>query len=209
MVENKWARYMKTATDGANDSTIAAALAVSPSTVGRWRSGASQPQPQQVVAFAREFQRSPINALVAAGYISASETETAEVEPGSADDLSDVSTMRLLEELTHRVEQMGHLAQWVIAAGKNESHRGYLGGENIQAMVPDEAPANVDVDDILRFFGDRVKTSDLLSLPLYGIESLPSAGPADAESLVAASARAGLSAHRKAKKSITKETSDA
>lgn len=40
-----------------------------PTTFTRWKQGTSRPDPAQVIAFARTYDRPPVEALVAAGYL--------------------------------------------------------------------------------------------------------------------------------------------
>lgn len=71
------------------------------STVGRWLKGSgTQPQAQKAINFARHYGRSPIEALIHAGYIHAEEVGQAVEIAGS---MSDVSDAAVLAELASRL----------------------------------------------------------------------------------------------------------
>ena len=71
--EMTWWRYVETVTGEATQKDIAAATGIDQSSISRWQRGASTPRAEAVVAFARAYKRSPVEALVAAGYLSSSE----------------------------------------------------------------------------------------------------------------------------------------
>lgn len=73
MPEMTWWRYVVTVTGEATQKDIAAATGIDQSSISRWQRGASTPRAEAVVAFARAYKRSPVEALVAAGYLSSSE----------------------------------------------------------------------------------------------------------------------------------------
>lgn len=99
----RWSSYVDATSDGVRNSEIARRAGVDPATVGRWRSGSTDPNPRQVVAYARAFGRPPVEALIAAGYLTAEEAEVP-VAVAPADPLAAVSTGRLLREALRRVE---------------------------------------------------------------------------------------------------------
>lgn len=97
-----WSEYIDATSAGAYNAVIADRIGVDPATVGRWRAGAVDPKPRQVVAYARAFDLSPVQALVAAGYLDESELDLP-VTPPRAFSLRDFSTSELLEEALSRV----------------------------------------------------------------------------------------------------------
>lgn len=64
-----WAAYVRRITDGLPRKDIAEAADINVSAVSRWLSGASRPSPEKVIGFARGLNQSPLEALVAAGYL--------------------------------------------------------------------------------------------------------------------------------------------
>ena len=65
-----WWRYVGTVTAGAAQKDIAAATGIDQSSISRWQRGTNTPRAEAVVALARAYGRSPVEALVAAGYLS-------------------------------------------------------------------------------------------------------------------------------------------
>lgn len=100
--KNDWSKYIDATAGGALNVAIAKRLNLDPATIGRWRTGAVDPKPRQVVAYARAFAQSPIQALVAAGYLTPDEVGIAFSDPRSRT-LEDFSTVELAEEITERL----------------------------------------------------------------------------------------------------------
>lgn len=99
----RWSTYIDATSGGAKNSEIARRVGVDPATVGRWRTGMTDPNPRQVVAYARAFDRPSVEALIAAGYITAEEAGVP-VSDAPADPLAGVSTRNLLAEALRRVD---------------------------------------------------------------------------------------------------------
>src|SRR6202158_4080275 len=68
-----WWRYVLTVTGNAAQKDIAAATGIDQSSISRWQRGTITPRAEAVVALARAYGRSPVEALVAAGYLSPTE----------------------------------------------------------------------------------------------------------------------------------------
>lgn len=102
MSKTTWSSYIDATAGGALNNAIADRIGVDPATIGRWRTGAVDPKPRQVVAYARAFGLSPIQALIAAGYITHEEVDLP-TGPPRAYSLDDFTTLELAEELTERV----------------------------------------------------------------------------------------------------------
>ena len=97
-----WWRYVVTVTGHAAQKDIAAATGIDQSSISRWQRGANTPRAEAVVAFARVYGRSPVEALVAAGYLSSSELGVVEMTTLTGD-LSGASIDSLLSEIRRRV----------------------------------------------------------------------------------------------------------
>jgi transcriptional regulator with XRE-family HTH domain len=97
-----WWRYVVTVTGEGKQKDIAGATGIDQSTISRWQRGTSTPRAEAVVAFARAYGRSPVEALVAAGYLSSSEIGVAELTTLTGD-LRAASVDMLLGELRRRI----------------------------------------------------------------------------------------------------------
>lgn len=112
-----WWEYVVKYSRGQSQREIAATLDVDPSAVGRWKDGV-RPRAEQVVEFARRYGRSPVESLIHAGYIEASEVGQAIEIAGS---MKDVSDKALVHELTDRLAELRRLQR---------------GGDNTQSWPP-------------------------------------------------------------------------
>lgn len=99
----RWSKYIDATCNDAKNTEIARKVGVDPATVGRWRTGSTDPNPRQVVAYARAFGRSAAEALVAAGYLTADEVGVP-IQDVSADPLAGTATTQLLREAIRRIE---------------------------------------------------------------------------------------------------------
>jgi transcriptional regulator with XRE-family HTH domain len=97
-----WWQYVVTVTGNAPQKDVAAATGIDQSSISRWQRGANTPRAEAVVALARAYGRSPVEALVAAGYLSSSEVGVVELTTLTGD-LTAVSIDSLLNELRRRV----------------------------------------------------------------------------------------------------------
>jgi transcriptional regulator with XRE-family HTH domain len=91
-----------TVTGNAAQKDIASAAGIDQSSISRWQSGTITPRAEAVVALARAYGRSPVEALVAAGYLSSSEMGVVELTTLTGD-LSGASIDSLLNELRRRL----------------------------------------------------------------------------------------------------------
>jgi len=96
-----WSVYVRRVSGGRGQLDIAAKTGLAQTNIGRWlRGDMVVPKAESVVTFARAYGQSPIEALVAAGYITA---EEAGVRPPKAKTpLKDFSERELLEEVLRR-----------------------------------------------------------------------------------------------------------
>jgi transcriptional regulator with XRE-family HTH domain len=97
-----WWGYVVTVTGHAPQKDIAAATGIDQSSISRWQRGTITPRAEAVVALARAYGRSPVEALVAAGYLSSSELGVVELTTLTGD-LSGASIDSLLSEIRRRV----------------------------------------------------------------------------------------------------------
>ena len=102
MPEATWWRYVATVTGNAAQKDIASATGIDQSSISRWQRGTNTPRAEAVVALARTYGRSPVEALVAAGYLSSSELGVVELTTLTGD-LSGASTDSLLGEVRRRM----------------------------------------------------------------------------------------------------------
>jgi transcriptional regulator with XRE-family HTH domain len=99
--EMTWWRYVVTVTGEATQKDIASATGIDQSSISRWQRGTSTPRAEAVVAFARAYERSPVEALVAAGYLSSSEIGMVELTTMTGD-LGGASIESLASEIRAR-----------------------------------------------------------------------------------------------------------
>ena len=97
-----WWQYVVTVTGNVAQKDIAAATGIDQSSISRWQRGYSTPRAEAVVALARVYGRSPVEALVAAGYLSSSELGVVEMTTLTGD-LSGAPIDSLLSEIRRRV----------------------------------------------------------------------------------------------------------
>ena len=89
-------------TAGAAQKDVAAATGIDQSSISRWQRGTNTPRAEAVVALARAYRRSPVEALVAAGYLSAGDRGVVELTTLTGD-LTGASIDALLGELRRRL----------------------------------------------------------------------------------------------------------
>ncbi len=72
MIET-WPEYLRRITGGQTQSQIAERVGVGRLSVCHWLHGKTRPKPETAIAVARVYDRSPIEALLAAGYLDAAD----------------------------------------------------------------------------------------------------------------------------------------
>lgn len=72
MIET-WPEYLRRITGGQTQSQIAERVGVGRLSVCHWLHGKTRPKPETAIAVARVYDRSPIEALLAAGYLDPAE----------------------------------------------------------------------------------------------------------------------------------------
>lgn len=95
-----WAEYVKRVAPSKTQTDIAALAGVDQTGVSRWLSGQTVPRVDSVIRFARNVGRSPIEALVAAGYLT---PEEAGLSPSLQISVRELPTEELLAEIRRRV----------------------------------------------------------------------------------------------------------
>lgn len=98
--EGLWAEYVQRLAPGKRQAEIAALAGIAQTGVSRWLSGHSAPRVDSVIRLARNLGRSPIEALVAAGYLTA---EEAGISPALYISIREFATDELLAEIRRRV----------------------------------------------------------------------------------------------------------
>lgn len=70
-----WPEYLRRITGGATQGQIAERIGIGRLSVCNWLHGKTRPKAETVIVVARVYQRSPIEALLAAGYLRPDETD--------------------------------------------------------------------------------------------------------------------------------------
>jgi transcriptional regulator with XRE-family HTH domain len=99
VIEEGWPTYVRRIADGLTQAQIASKVgSVSTSNIGRWvRGEPGQPGADNVIAFAKAFDRPVTEALAAAGYLSGEDFTIPDRTP-----LSHYTKLELLDELLRR-----------------------------------------------------------------------------------------------------------
>lgn len=99
-VPQNWWDYVLRISGDVPQKEIAAATGIEQSSISRWKVDQTRPKAEAVVAFARGYRRPPVEALVAAGYVSADEVSgVVEVAPP----LAELPVDALLQEIRRRL----------------------------------------------------------------------------------------------------------
>lgn len=102
MTRESWTEYVQRITAGAPRREIAKAAGIDQSGLSRWMNSGVKPRAEKVVAFARGLRQSPVEALIAAGYLEPHEVSgVIEV----AQSPSQMSDQELIAELTRRLAE--------------------------------------------------------------------------------------------------------
>lgn len=150
-----WTDYVKTNSLGDPNYVIAQKVGVDPATIGRWFTGRSDPKPRQVVAFARAYGHNPVNALVAAGFLSAEDFD-GDVKIEAPTTLDHISTNTLVDELERRMELMSDYAGWIRSIAAGEASVARLSEGVLRYLDPAIPPASTQGIDFVHALGDAV-----------------------------------------------------
>ena len=97
-----WTEYVQRVTAGVARKDVAQAAGIDASGISRWINSEQQPRAEKVVAFARGLRQSPIEGLIAAGYLEPHEATGVIEIMRSREELSDTE---LLIELGQRLAE--------------------------------------------------------------------------------------------------------
>jgi transcriptional regulator with XRE-family HTH domain len=97
-----WTEYVQRVTAGVARKDVAQAAGIDASGISRWINSEQRPRAENVVAFARGLRQSPIEALIAAGYLEPHEASGVIEVMRSREELSDTE---LLIELGERLAE--------------------------------------------------------------------------------------------------------
>jgi hypothetical protein len=98
-----WAEYVRAVTGADSGRAVAQMIGQSESAISRWKNGTVVPEPRQAVAFARAYERNPLEALIAAGYLS-DEEAAQPLDPPRTLHLRDFTDLELATEMVRRVD---------------------------------------------------------------------------------------------------------
>lgn len=132
-----WSEYVSRLIGSTSYAEVGTRVGTTGQTVGRWVAGTSVASPVQAVALARGYNDSPLNALVALGYITAQE---AKQRPAAAPDFSQLTNDELLELVRARMRREdgeGH--------GRPAASQGPATGPGDQPVIREVSPFEVDV----------------------------------------------------------------
>ncbi len=106
MTRETWPQYIARVAVGMSQKEIAAAAGIDSSGVSRWRSGENMPRAENVIAFAQSIGREPVEALVAAGYLTPDQAHAVVIEVHRSQ-LVDFSDDEVFGELRRRMIERG------------------------------------------------------------------------------------------------------
>lgn len=90
-----WHQYVRTIAGADTNVQISKKTGIGPSTISRWGTA----KPQDAIAFARGYQQPVLEALIAAGYITATEaTADVAIEIQKTDEISDSQFVTMLAQ---------------------------------------------------------------------------------------------------------------
>jgi transcriptional regulator with XRE-family HTH domain len=88
-VSENWWTYVTRNAPEPSLKEIGSLAGVDPSQISRWRAGSDRPRAENVIRFARSTGGDPIEALIAAGFLTPDEAHQATIVRTGASDLSD------------------------------------------------------------------------------------------------------------------------
>lgn len=110
-----WPSYMRRVTAGATQVQIAEQTGIEQTSISRWLLGKDRPRAELVIQFARAYNRSPVEALIAAGYLNTDEIGgVIELEA----DLSAVSPERMFDELRRQFTELQRKLEAINTGGQ-------------------------------------------------------------------------------------------
>lgn len=121
-----WPEYVVRCSRNAAQKDIAYAVGVNQSTIGRWLAGGT-PEVKHVVAFAKAYGRKPVEAFLAAGFLTPADI-SGPIQIGIS--IDDVPDEALIEGLASRLADL----------------RGRIGDDRQDGLVPEGWGENPGVD---------------------------------------------------------------
>lgn len=115
-----WTEYLKAITGDSSGREISRRLGISDATVSRWFKGTAAPTARQVSIVARAYKQNPLQALIAAGYLTEEEAGVAEQGAPRLLQLRDFSDLELAKEMLRRVAEPGDHS--MLEAPLDETH---------------------------------------------------------------------------------------
>lgn len=181
--DNAWSQFVKRHRNGETNTQVAKRVKVDPSTVGRWINALTMPTPTQAVAFARAYGSSPLEALLASGYLVPADIE-GNVTIETTASIDAFSTGALLEELDGRLQVMSAYAGWIKSIAENKEGSAHLGQHALRYIDPYVPPADADPQPFLDVLGKHlVETEAIDGVPLYNVAANVGAPAEDEEDL--------------------------
>lgn len=111
-VQETWAEYVRRVTERVAQKDVAERTGVDQTGISRWIRGKTKaPRAESVVSFARGLQLSPVEALIAAGYLDVAEAASAVAVAASVSDLSNDALIDELRDRLHHVESSARLTR--------------------------------------------------------------------------------------------------
>ena len=96
-----WWTYVERVGGGVAQKELAARSGIEATAFTRWKQGQNRPRAEQVVQFARAYGKAPLEALIAAGYITAEEAYEVVVLEASIEDFSDAALLAEIDRRLH------------------------------------------------------------------------------------------------------------
>ena len=101
-----WPEYLRRITRGQTQAQIAQQIGVGRLSVHNWLHGRTRPKAETAITVAQVYQRSPLEALLAAAYLEPGDLGDAVAVPMS---LRDVPAQAITEEVRRRLTALEHL----------------------------------------------------------------------------------------------------
>lgn len=107
----QWPEYLRRITAGQTQSQIAEKIGIGRLSVCHWMHGKTRPKPETAIAVARVYGRSPIEALLAAGYLNPAEVR---LPIESRPSLRDLPAAEIAAEVQRRLRELDRLTSAVV-----------------------------------------------------------------------------------------------
>lgn len=98
-----WSEFVSALMEGSNNAQFAASVGVSEATVGRWLRESVSPRAERVIDLCRSRNVSPLQGLIAAGYLTEDDLENSDLVPRLFD-LATFTDLEIAQELVRRLE---------------------------------------------------------------------------------------------------------